>query len=338
MEVAMKKPITVVVSIVVPLFLFGCAAPKVRYHAEDNINKNYIPFALLASRATIVMPDQVKDDEKDEKKVAALRIEAPNTVPVSELKKAKIIVTPAQAQKTLRYLEPQDDAFSSTNISVTYFEAMKVPKAIGVVVEDNTLKVLSALGAVGTAIATIAAAAVTPFPPELQEKITLPIVLDFSDPEDFSTFYREGKEVCKPIGGPNKSYGYCFKLAEREGRKTTNDKKERYTYKTFFVENDKSFTRKIPFSGCVDLTIALKKWDRETNVSLGEPLSIYNSVIADPYYVDWLPLPQKGTITSQSTCGANSTSEKSANPGAFELIEAVGKQVDAVWKAWHPHQ
>ncbi len=333
----MKRFTGVIVLIIVPVFSFGCATPKVRYHAEDDINKNYIPFALLASRATIAMPDQVRDGEKGEKKVAALRIETPDSVPVSDLKKAKIIVTPTQAQKTLHYLEPYDRVFSKTNISITYFEAMKVPKTIGVVVEDNTLKVISALGAVGGTLGSIMAS----LPPKgvhitpKDSEITLPIVLDFSDPEDFSTFYKEGKEVCKPIGEPHKGYGYCFKLAEREGRKTTNDKKQRYTYETFFADYDKTFTRHIPFSGCVDLTVTIKKLD-EKNKTTGDPLVTYNTIIADPYYVDWLSLPPKGTITSQSTCGANSTTEKSDNPGAFDAIEAVGKQVDSVWKAWHP--
>lgn len=306
----------------------------VRYRAEDDINKNYIPFALLASRATITVPEQPQDKDGGtvEKKVAALGIETPKTIKVTDLTKTKIIITPTQAQKTLRYLEPYEGVLSKTNISITYFDAMKVPKSVGITVEDNTVKLISAIGTFVGALGGLLAA---PPPPgvTIPKEISLPIVLDFSNPEDFTEY---GKEQCKPLGEPNKKYCYCFTFTEKEGRKTTNDKKEMYTYKTFFMDYEDKFTSHIPFSRCVDLKVTIKEWDEANKVAMGDPLSIYYTYIADPYHVDWLSLPQKGSITLQGVCDANSTSEKSDNPRTFDVIEAVGKQVDSVWKAWHP--
>lgn len=332
----MKRFPGVVVLIIVPLFFFGCATPKIRYHAEDDINENYIPFALLASRATITIPDQARDGGPGEKKAAALGVETPQTIKVQDLKKTKIIVTPTQAQNTLRYVEPQENILSKTNISITYFDTMKVPKTVGVVVEDNTIKLISALGAVGSTLGSIMVF-MAPKSTDITSKdkeINLPIVLDFSNPEDFRIY---GKQQCKPIGKPNEKYGYCFMLTEREGRKTTNDNKEMNIWTTFFEHYKKTFTRHVPFSRCVDVTVTINEWDEiNKTAKAGDPLATYNTVIADSYHVDWLPLPQKGSITSQGICDANSTSEKSDNPGAFDLIEAVSKQVDSVWKAWHP--
>jgi len=340
MEGTMKRFNLIAALIVVPLIFFGCATPKVRYRAEDDVNKNYIPFALLASRATITLPtvpEQAKDKDGGtvEKTVAALSIEKPQPFKVEELAKTKIIVTPTQAQQTLRYLEPYDCLLSRTNISITYFDAMKVPKSVGVTVEDNTIKLISALGTFVGALGTVLAA---PIPPgvEKPKEISLPIVLDFSNPEDFKTY---GQEQCKPIGEPNKKYHYCFTLTEKESRKTTrkmiDGKKEMYTYETFFMDYEKKFTRHIPFSRCVDLKVTIKEWD-ESEKRFKPPLSTYYTYIADPYHVDWLSLPQKGSITLQGVCDANSTSEKSDNAEIFGVIEAVGKQVDSVWKAWHP--
>jgi hypothetical protein len=86
------------------------------------------------------------------------------------------------------------------------------------------------------------------------------------------------------------------------------------------------------------VTILIKKWNKEKKLAEGDALANYSTVIADPYHIDWLPLPQNGSITSQGICDANSTSEKSNNPSAFDIIEAVGKQVDSIWKAWHPEK
>jgi hypothetical protein len=149
------------------------------------------------------------------------------------LQKAKVIVTATQAKGTLRYLESYESAvqLSKTNISITYFDGMDVLKTIGVSVEDNTVKLITALGAVGGAQGTIfAASAQQSIRPTNEFPIALPIVLDFSYPADF-TFY--GQEQCKLIGKPNAGYGYCFIVNEKEGRKTANDQNEMVTYDFF---------------------------------------------------------------------------------------------------------
>jgi hypothetical protein len=334
MEVAMKRiALLHTLLIALPFFLFGCYSPKVSYHAQDNFEKNYIPFALMASRVTISLPEPAKDGDKAEKKIAAQDIGKTKPVSMADLQNTQALVTATQAKGTLRYLEPyeQELKLSKTDISITYFDGMKVPKTIGVFVEDNTVKVISALGAVGGALAVFATPAQQSIQLPRDKKdltIVLPIVLDFSNPDDFRTY---GKEQCRPIGAPNAEYGYCFTLTEKEGRKTT------VTYDKFFNDYENKYTRNVPFSRCVDVTILIKKWNIQQNkVVEGDALATYNSVIADPYHIDWLPLPQKGSITSQGTCDANSTSEKSDNPSAYDMLEEVGKQVDAVWKAWHP--
>jgi hypothetical protein len=337
MEVAMKKFTLSVVLIAVPLFFFGCAVANVKYRATDDINKSYIPIALMASRVTIAMPDQAipinltKPGEQakpggsaDQKQDATTININPQKVTIKELReKAVIVVTPTQAEGSLRYLEPQDDLFKSTNLSITYFDGLKVPKTVGVVVEDRSVKMISAIGGF---VAAVAAMAAPPSGPPQEPDIYLPILLDFSKP---GVFGNNEREICKQLDGKNFTYGVCYKLIPREGREK-NEKKEMYTYTEFFKLYENNFTSNLVFSRCADIEGKIVNWQTK------DALSVFATTIADPYHVDWLPLPIKGSITAQGVCGANSSTEKSENPGGPEVIEALTKQVNSVWQALHP--
>jgi hypothetical protein len=349
MEVAMKRYILAVALIVVPLLFFGCTAtPNVKYRAKDDIKKTYIPVALIASRVTITMPATASPanqaspakpanpakpegknngDSVDQKKYATSINITPKPVTITELKeKAVIIVTPTQAEGSLRYLEPQDDLLRTTSLSITYFDGMKVPKTVGIVVEDRSVKLISAIGVfITAALPIIAAAPERPTPPDT---ISLPILIDFSKPDVFAN---TESEICKPLDGENAAYYVCYKITPREGR-AKNDKKEMYTYKEFYNAYEDTYTGNLAFSRCADLDAKIVTGTGQTR----KDIATFTATIADPYHVDWLPMPLKGQISAQDICGANSSTEKSDNPRAPEVMDELTKQVTAVWKALHP--
>jgi hypothetical protein len=321
------------------LFSFGCAGPNVKYRAEDVMGDNNIPFALMASHVTIAKPTSATQNATAEEKVAAQVgvTKEQHEVSLDELKNAQLIVTSAQAEGTLRYLHPEDGWFAKTNLSIEYYTPFKVPKSVGVVVEDRTVKFIQALGTVVTTVGGIVPlAAPRPVAPKEppKETIWIPIAIDFTNPE---AFHNHDEKECTPLEERNNKYCISYKLTPIEGRKTINRESknsEEYTWKTFYAYYEDTYTPKIPFSRCVDLELTINKYPAPGTG--GAVVATYSTHIADPYHVDWLPLPLKGSITLNPDCDAKTASEKSGNPDAYDIVDAVSKQVGAVWTSLHP--
>jgi hypothetical protein len=309
------------------IFVWGCSAvPQVRYREKDDMKENYIPIALLGSRVAITKPEaagaETGKDDTPEKRVAALGLTKTSSVSEGELANQRIVVAPAQAKSTIRYIDPKQGVLHKTNLSITYFDGLKVAKTVGVEVQDETVKLIQALGAVAGAVGTVA---LVRGPAKKEGPITLPIVIDLSDP---SLFADDHTQACQPLRAPNTDYCFTYELTPKEGR-------DMLTSTQFYGLYTEEYTNKLPFSRCVDVTLKIRRSGAQAAKEAGE-IAVFTTTIADPLHVDWLPMPVKGSITMQSVCGADSKTEKSDSPGAFDMVEAVGKQVDAVWKAWHP--
>jgi hypothetical protein len=358
---AIKKFSIFIILVSITIISSGCATPNVKYHKQDDYGDNLIRFALLASHVTIAVQNAIQDNTTGTKKTNAADTKNCNTaetkgtnfninmqpqlISLNELKKAQIIVTPAEAKYTLRYIEPENGWLAKTNISITYFDTLNVPKTIGVKVEDNSLKLISAIGAVIGVVAAVGGTVALDVSPRPQEgKITLPFVIDyFSDPtvfKDFNDSENFGQEICKNMEKPNNAYGFCYKITPRKGREhsvVSKDGKKEMTmpiYTDFLDAYESTYTPKVPFSRCANLIVYIKKWEAGETAK-NDSLATFSTIIADPYHVDWLPLPKNGSITYQGSCDANSSTQTSELPNTFDIIEAAAKQVDSAWKAWN---
>jgi hypothetical protein len=55
--------------------------------------------------------------------------------------------------------------------------------------------------------------------------------------------------------------------------------------------------------------------------------------IPDPSYLEPMPFPLKGSITTHAVCGADISTQPSQATSTFEVLEAIAKQVEAIWQA-----
>jgi hypothetical protein len=100
----------------------------------------------------------------------------------------------------------------------------------------------------------------------------------------------------------------------------------------YFEKRKGKYTIEFPISACTDLTLEIAKGDDPPNE--GRSKATYVVRIPDPSFVEPLPFPVKGSITSHSVCGADITSQSPAQTaGDFSVLESIAKQVQAIWQA-----
>jgi len=342
-------------AVLLSIFAFGCALPQVKYHSDDpGLDNDYVPFALMGSRVTIGIAKAAGGSDATANTVNSLGITNRTTIDESDLQAKTVIgVTQAQAPSSMHYIEPEWNLLYKTHITVTYFKQLKVPQTINTEVEDNTVKLINAAGGLAAAAAPLLMSAkvaeVLPAPAAPTKPIDVPIIIDFSDPTNFD---KDGSDTCTPLDGINggKERGYCYTYTlssiEGAGHKSVSSTfaaasgtaPAKVTAKDFFSHFETTYTDKMPFSSCVNVTLHIRKFTKTAAGALSSDLdpsfdAIFQTVIADPQHVDWLPMPVKGSITLEAACGADSKSDTSTNPDVFAVMDAVSQQVTAVSKA-----
>jgi len=232
-----------------------------------------------------------------------------------EMKDTQAFATPANATDSHYILVSEETIFTKSNISVTYYDGTRRIKTIGTELQDDRIKII---GAVGGTIATIVSAAMLADEGK-KDRLNLPYVFDFSDPKKFKE-PRDTFSSWETIPGYNCYSRY--KVSKPEGN----------VFKTEEFFKNQDFTREFPVSACVDLTLEIGKGAGGAPKATDTVMS-YTVRVPDPSYVDPVPFPIKGTITTHSVCGADISTQPSQSVSTFETLEAIAKQVENIKKA-----
>jgi hypothetical protein len=314
----------------------GCTSyPQARYYKAGGVDptkkgdvQGKISFTLQGGLVTITKPTQEKPPAQEkpqaQSKTPQEALGLTNRTDVecskSELKSTQAFATQADAANSQYILVPEKTTFTKSNVSVTYFDGTHRIKTIGTELQDDRIKII---GAIGSAISTIVPLAMAAEEGRKPSKLELPYVFDFTDPGKFKL--RDEFTQWETMPGYNCFYRY--KVSKPQGNVSPAE--------DFFKNQD--FTREFPVSACVDLTLEIGKHEStppsSTPPEVGESVMSYTVRVPDPSYVDPVPFPIKGTITTHSVCGADISTQPSQSVSAFETLEAVAKQVESIYKA-----
>ncbi len=204
-----------------------------------------------------------------------------------------------------------------TTLSIAYYDGHHSVKSIGTAFEDRRVKMLEAVG--GTVAALVPVVIGLSERAEV-EKLHLPLVFDFRNPGKFAT--RDTFSAWERIPG-SKSWWYRYRVSQPRGRTVSTEE--------FFAARAGKYTRQFPVSACADLTLEIGNGPGASEA--GANRVSYELTVPDPSFVEPLPLPAKGSITAHVTCGADITSGSVQSTDLFAMLEAAGKQVEAIWKA-----
>jgi len=330
--------------------LAGCTSyPQARYYkvGGDDPQKGRIwgkgdvqgkiSFTLQGALVTITKPTQekpqaAKSKQPKQEKPQAPKSEQPEALAevlgltnktqvkcsATDMEDTQAIATQADAANSQYILIPEKTIFTKSNMSVTYFDGTHRIKTIGTELQDDRIKIIGAIGGAIATIVTVVGAAVAAEPPPKKEELDLPYVFDFTDPNKFKS--RDTFSEWEIIPGSNCYSRY--KVQKPQGNVFTTED---------FFKNQR-FTREFPVSACVDLTLEIGKGNAGAPRATDKVMS-YTVRVPDPSYVDPVPFPIKGTITTHTVCGADISVQPSQSVNTFETLEAIAKQAENIYKA-----
>ena len=308
----------------------GCSSyPQARYHsaatrallAEDVL----LPFALQASLVTIATaptPGQLQEEKgrQPQEQLAALGLaqgQKSFVTGIQGLRKAQAFAVQMEAMNSLFLLEPDKSFLTESDISVTYYDGHHTMKAIGTEFQDNRIKAIEAVGGIIAASVALVGLAEAP---ETEDRLELPLVVDFTDPSRFNRrdIYSEWQQL------PNHTrWWYRYKVSKPLETAISTDE--------FFRKRKGLFTRYFPVSACADMVLEIGIGGAPADAQ--KETATYALRVADPSYVEPLPFPRKGSITMHTVCGADLSVQSSPAGSTFAVLESVAKQVEAVLKA-----
>jgi hypothetical protein len=157
-------------------------------------------------------------------------------------------------------------------------------------------------------------------PTAKEDKLELPLVFDFTNPVRFAArdIYNEWENVPNHI-----TWWYRYKVSQPKGRV--------FRTQDYFEKRKGRFTREFPISACADLTLEIGKGSNSTEAERAK--TTYILFVPDPSFVEPLPFPHKGSITTHTVCGADIAIQPSQATSTFSILESIAKQVEAIWQA-----
>lgn len=280
-------------------------------------------FRLAGSRVSLGLTAAGDAAKKPASGAAAQAAPAPSTKgpfrTAQELLAAKpaVLVTPAESG-AIYGIVPRPAMFSEIALSVSYFDNTRLVKSIGAPVTDNTLKVI---GSAGGFLAALAPLVFTEYElsPNATPDLSLPVVLDFADEKKFEEALTESGT---PVPGAT---GWWYRLHGATRDKTAEDAS------AFFAQG-KTF-ESFPYSACLNGTLELWTGADATLRFKSGDVAAFPVTIADPRYVRSMTLPAKGSIVMHSVCGADVKADSADIAGTFDVLQALAKQADAVYKS-----
>jgi hypothetical protein len=152
-----------------------------------------------------------------------------------------------------------------------------------------------------------------------KDNLRLPLVLDFTNPKMFAE--RNTYKNWAKLPGHSK-WWYTYRVSEPQGRVFQTEE--------YFEKRKGSYTREYPVSACADLTLEIGSGDEPAEAEKSKVT--WSLRIPDPSYVEPLPFPRKGSITTHTVCGADISIQPSQAASTFAIVESIAKQVEAIWR------
>lgn len=328
----------------------GCVHPKVTYVKNPTDDETgSIKFRLAATRVLI---GESTIDPKDSKK----RYVDSNVSKSIKASKGSILEVPREDESEVYSIIPQSQWLWTveTKLSATYFDNTRLVQKMGTQVEDNRIKIAQAIGSVATA--AIALAAGQKAAGQNLDEINIPTVID-ADPNQ--------KKWLPLPGNPGWFYLVSLKNAAKEPDSIDrNVYFKRYSDGFFSVL---SSTRTFPISSCREANLEIgrinsplpargaKQTDEEYYKSLQDAVDLHVTslqtknlgpentagfdlidkatwplTVADYNFIRTYELPDKGSISAHTLCGADITTEKSDAASTFEVLAEMVKQAKAI--------
>lgn len=328
----------------------GCVHPKVTYVKDPTDDESgSIKFRLAATRVLI---GESTIDPKDSKK---RYVDANVSKPI-KASKSSILEVPREDESEVYSIIPQSQWLWTveTKLSATYFDNTRLVQKLGTQVEDNRIKVVQAIGSLATAAMALAAgqkAAV-----QNLDEIHIPIVID-ADPK---------QKEWLPLPG---NIGWFYLVSLKSGAKEP-DSVDRGVYFKRYSDGFFSLfssTRTFPISSCREANLEIGRinfpWparganqtDEQYSKALQDAVDLqvtslhaqnlgpenttgfsladkaeWPLTVADYNFVRTYELPDKGSISAHTLCGADITTEKSDATPVFEVLSEMVKQAKAI--------
>ena len=314
----------------------GCVHPKVTYKTDPPDDYDgHIKFRLVGTRLVL---GETEVDPANQKK-NYVKINAEKQIKAS---KAAILEVPREDESNVYAVVPQSQWLWTveTKLSVSYFDNTRLIKTVGTQVEDHRIKVIQAIG-------TIAKSAMALAPGN--DEVKIPVAIDAVP--DQSTW--------EPLPS-NQGWVYLVTLknpAKEPDAVPRTEYFKRYADKLFSIF---SSTRTLPISSCKEAYLEIGKYDgnlkprfppKEKNQTeeqyqnivddlLREHLKKIRSerqepmkwpvLIADYRFLRTYELPDKGSISSHTLCGADITTEKGDGVTSLEVLAEIVKQAKEI--------
>lgn len=292
----MKK--TLLPSLLLPLFLAACAAPKVRYDLAQP-GERAPRFQLAESMIMFNYAEQATDDRK-----------GPNT--------AKMLITsvPVPIDTTTYTIAGTGELRNwgvRTELNATHREETLLLQEVGTQVTDNRKQIIADVATALSAGLGVLGAADVAGAPGLPRAPT-------------------GVAIGKLIGSPGcvgdaAARISCAQLKLDGGGVYANGKYEPYFADIVIAPRARNavplasisfpaHADAIFYSACRTVTIQLS--------NAATPALAGSAVlrVAEPGFVEWIGLPAKGKVTFGPSCGADVVSENAVLPSAMDVINA----------------
>jgi hypothetical protein len=309
------------------IFISGCASPHVRYLTDQKEDNEGYPKFYLQTSFLILKKKAARPEKEAGSPVSGviddLKVDSDKDVLESVVDDVTALSVPAEHRDHLYTIVPQTKwlGLVRTLLSVGYWDNTRLVHKIGSNVEDNRIKVIQALGAGISAVATLGVGLLDLTEEQESKNLELPVILQFN-PSELNTDY----QALKP---PNNKWWYKYRL-EKAAVPGISTEAEAYFRKhddTGWFNSSQTF----PLSECQEITLTITFSETPPPSEMGGVS--YSLTVANPMSVTLYRLPEKGNVITHSVCGADILTETSSSSNTWEIIGELMKQAKSVYSA-----
>ncbi|MGE8097106.1 hypothetical protein [Pseudomonas fluorescens] len=321
------KDLYLVTLISAGFLLSACGAPTVRYSAIDDGNESslvdttkfYLQGSWISLTKAPIKAAAVSGGDNSSAHTLGLR--TASIVAPSDLSSVSAVVLPAPVTDVLYAVQPENNLFRTTSLTVTYFDNSLLLKKVGIEYKNKTVQAIQAVGGVVTAASAVLAAPLAS--PPSNGKLSLPVILDVTEP-----VWCKLNDIPNQGGGAKWQYQVVPVGNECDSGKIKDGKaiiRSRGTVARGDYFGALSSKHTFVTSSCRDVILEIFSPDKKVTAN-------YPLVIADPNWLYTYVMPEKGAITLHSICGADVSSESDSSNDfvAFQAMQEIFKQAKAI--------
>ncbi|MFM0557114.1 hypothetical protein P0D69_40075 [Paraburkholderia sediminicola] len=222
-----------------------------------------------------------------------------------------------KAYTPLYKISGRDDFRSTTQIKISYIDNTKEPDQVSFTTVDNVSATIEKIGALGSAIAPIAAGLVSGTESGQPQSGFRPTRIDPGDPASYSW----QQDVLNP--------DYCMRLTEVI-------EEPGVIAKDYFNERATTTARDFPAPACASAQVEVTRCSSTDSISASSAdLTIMRTTYASSRLVSPTPIPSSGTVKFNSICGVSVTSsDKEDRTDLLTYLTKAAKSATDIQAAW----